>query len=234
MLLALSIAFGNGVLSFAAPCTVPLLPAYLGLLTGVTAGLPPGRRAGRIVLASLLYVAGFALVFALFGIRAGSTGGTIRLDGAGAQRVGGVVVVLVLVLLLSQARFGWLTRVGVGSWQARSLWVPVAVGVAFGAAFTPCVGPFLATALALAANRGDGSGGGVVLLAYALGVGVPFVLAALGVAGSERLARLLAGRSASLCYFAAGALGVLGLLLLAGRYDVLSGWMNRLVIVSSS
>jgi cytochrome c-type biogenesis protein len=240
VLLAIAVAFGNGVLSFAAPCTVPLLPAYLGVLSGASAGVPPERRATRLVVASLLYVVGFSVVFVALGVLAGSVGRTVRLAGGTAQRVGGVLVLLVAVLLLTEARTGWLSRVGAGERgrgrlaRSSSLWAPLALGVVFGTAFTPCVGPFLATALALAANTADSTRGGVLLLAYALGIGVPFVLAAMGVASSERVARRLARSSGALSYLAAGVLGVLGLLLIAGRYDVLSGWLARLVLVSST
>jgi cytochrome c-type biogenesis protein len=239
VLLALAVAFGNGVLSFAAPCTVPLLPAYLGVLSGASAGVAPERRAGRLVVASLLYVVGFSLVFVALGVLAGSVGRTIRLAGGPAQRVGGVLVLLVAALLLTEARTGWLSRVGAGDRgrdrlaRSSSLWAPLALGLVFGTAFTPCVGPFLATALALAAAR-DGPRGGLLLLAYALGIGVPFVLAAMGVASSERIGRRLARSSSALSYVASAVLGVLGLLLVSGRYDVLSGWLAKLVLISSA
>ena len=240
MLLAVAVAFGNGVLSFAAPCTVPLLPAYLGVLSGASAGVPPERRAGRLVTASLLYVAGFSLVFVALGVLAGSAGRTIRVSGGPAQRIGGVLVLVVAALLLAEARTGWLARAAAGDRGRRrlarssSLWAPLALGVVFGTAFTPCVGPLLASALALAANTADSARGGVLLLAYALGIGVPFVLAAMGVASSERFARRLARASGVLSYLAAGLLALLGLLLLMGRYDALSGWLAQIVLEVSS
>lgn len=240
MLLAVAVAFGNGVLSFAAPCTVPLLPAYLGVLSGASAGVPPERRAGRLVTASLLYVAGFSLVFVALGVLAGSAGRTIRVAGGPAQRIGGVLVLAVAALLLAEARTGWLARVAAADRGRRrlarssGLWAPLALGVVFGTAFTPCVGPLLASALALAANTADPARGGVLLLAYALGIGVPFVLAAMGVASSERFARRLARARGVLSYLAAGLLALLGLLLLMGRYDALSGWLAQIVLEVSS
>ncbi|MEO6715494.1 MAG: cytochrome c biogenesis CcdA family protein [Mycobacteriales bacterium] len=240
MLLALAVAFGNGVISFAAPCTVPLLPAYLGVLSGASAGVPPERRAGRLVVGALLYVAGFSLVFVALGVLAGSAGRAVRVVGGPAQRAGGVLVLVTAMLMLAEARTGWLSRLAAGdrgrSRLARSgsLWAPFGLGAVFGTAFTPCVGPFLATALAIAANGADGTRGGIILFAYALGIGVPFVLAAMGVASSERAGRRLARSSGTLSYVAAGVLGVLGLLLVTGRYGVLSGWLAKLVVVSST
>lgn len=238
--LGLAVAFGNGVLSFAAPCTVPLLPAYLGVLSGAAAGVPPERRAGRLVGAALLYVMGFSIVFVVLGVVAGSIGRTVRLAGGPAQRIGGVLVLVVAALLLAEARTGWLTRASAGergrSRLARSTsrGAPFVLGLVFGTAYTPCVGPFLATALAIAADSADARRGGLLLFAYALGIGLPFVLAAMGLASSERLARRLVRASGVLSYLAAGLLGVLGLLLVVGRYDVISSWLARLVLLSST
>jgi cytochrome c-type biogenesis protein len=240
VLLAVVVAFGNGVLSFAAPCTVPLLPAYLGVLSGASAAVPEEQRATRLVVAAFLYVAGFSIVFVALGVLAGSAGRAVRLAGGPAQRAGGAVVLAVALLLLAEARTGWLSRLAAGDRgrsrlaRSNSLWAPFVLGLVFGTVFTPCVGPLLATALALAANTADAVRGGVLLLAYALGIGVPFVLAAMGLASSQRLARRLVRSSRALSYVAAGVLAALGLLLLTGRYDVLSSWLAKLVLVSSA
>lgn len=236
--LALAVAFGNGVLSFAAPCTVALLPAYLGVLSGGSAGLPAERRAGRLMLMSLAYVAGLGVVFGTLGVLAGSRARGIDLAEPPVQRTGGLVVLLVAAFLVVDGRTGLLSGSAAGGdgglGTRRWLWTPLAAGIVFGAAFTPCVGPFLATALELAGNTANAARGGLLLLGYALGVGVPFLLAAIGLAGSERLGRALRRNRATLSYAAAGGLAVLAGLLLAARYDLLSGWLERLVVVSSS
>ena len=236
-LLALSVAFGNGVLSFAALCTAAVLPAYLGFLCVTSASVPPARRAGRLVRAAMLYVAGFSVVFVALGVKAGSAGRTLSLSGGSAEQVGGVITLGVAGLLLAAARYGWLAKVGAGEWgrgrlaTAGSRCAPVALGFFFGAACTPCVGPFLAIALALAAATSDGVRGGVLLLAFALGLGVPFLLAAMGVASLPRLALRVARVGRALTYLSAGLLGLLGLLLVTGRYGVLSGWLAKLALV---
>lgn len=239
MLLALVVAFGNGVLSFAAPCTVPLLPAYLGVLSGSAAGVPEHEQPRRLVVGSLLYVAGFTAVFVTLGVVAGSLGAAVRMAGGPVQRAGGVVVLLVALLLLAEARLGWLTRLAAGDRgrsrlaRSRSLGAPLLLGIVFGTAFTPCVGPFLATALALAATSTSNARGGLLLAAYAMGIGVPFMLAALGVASSPRVARTLARLSRPISLAGAAVLGLLGVVLTAGRYDVVAGWLARVLPFAS-
>ncbi|MGH9010769.1 MAG: cytochrome c biogenesis CcdA family protein, partial [Acidimicrobiia bacterium] len=171
--------FGAGVASFLAPCLVPLLPAYLGIIAGEAV---EGRDPAKAVQATLLFVLGFSLVFAGFGAAAGLLGSALTEVQDGVQRVGGVVVAIMGLVLLGIVR-GPLARerrligrVGRMTGPLR----PVVVGVAFGAAWSPCVGPLLGAALTVAANTGDAGRGAVLLFAYALGIGVPFLVASLG------------------------------------------------------
>lgn len=235
MQLALAVAFGNGVLSFAAPCTASLLPAYLAILSGASAGgrgnsnPAPHQRIDRVVAGAAAFAGGLSLVYLLLGLRAGSAAG-VRLSGATAQRNGGLLVLVVALLLLTLAlRSRWTG--GRNRWQR--LLGPFAFGLASAAAYIPCASPFLATALALAANTSDTLSGAALLTAYALGIAVPFLLAAMGVAGSRRLGRHLDRARPLLLLVAAAVLAILGLLLVTGRYDVLSGWLSGLVIVSA-
>jgi cytochrome c-type biogenesis protein len=235
VLLGVTVAFGYGVLSFVAPCTVPLLPAYIGVLSGSATGVPPAEQPRRLVAGSLLYVAGFTAVFVAFGTLAGVAGEDARTDGGPLQRAGGVVVLAVAMLLLAEARLGLLSRLSQGELgsgrqaRSRALGAPFALGVVFGTAFTPCVGPFLATALALAATTTSALRGGVLLAAYAIGIGVPFVLAALGVASSPRFARRVARLSRPLSLLGAVVLAALGVMLVLGEYDVVTDRLARLV-----
>ncbi len=211
MLLALVVAFGFGVVSFLAPCTVPLLPAYVAVLTA-------GER--RLVPAALAYVAGFAAVFVALGLAAGGIGRAVRADGGTAQRAGGVVVLLFALLLLAEARLGLLARL-----PARRVagTAPFALGLVSGTAFTPCVGPFLGAVLTLGAVQGASLKGGLLLGAYALGLGVPFVAAAYAVSVSPRLTRALTRASRGVSLVGAVLLLALGALLVSGRYGALAG-----------
>ena len=205
-MLAVVVAFGFGVLSFFAPCTVPLLPAYVGVLTS-------GGR--RLIPSALLYVLGFSVVFVSLGLAAGGLGRAVRADGGAVQRAGGVVVLAFGVALLT----GLADRLPVRRLAATA---PFALGLVAGTAFTPCVGPFLGAVLTVSAVEGATLRGGVLLAAYSLGLGVPFVAAAYAVSVSPRLTRALARASRVLNVAGGVALLVLGLLLVTGAYGRLA------------
>ncbi len=218
--------FGAGVASFLAPCIVPLLPAYLGIIAGEAA---EARDPARAVPATFVFVLGFAVVFAGLGATAGLLGSSLHDVQQIVQRVGGVIVAIMGLALLGVVR-GPLARErrlvpnvpNVGG-PAR----PFVVGVAFGAAWSPCVGPLLAAALTLAARSGEVGRGALLLLAYAFGIGVPFLLAALGLASFPQLAARL-GRAGPTIERVAGVLLVaLGLLLATGTYAHLTSYLAR-------
>jgi cytochrome c-type biogenesis protein len=211
------VAFGFGVLSFLAPCTVPLLPVYAGVLTSA------GRR---LVPAALLYVLGFTVVFVTLGVAAGGLGRVVRSSGSGAQRAGGVVVLVFAVLLLAEPRLGLLSRLPGRRVTATA---PFALGVVSGTAFTPCVGPFLGAVLTVSALEGGSVRGGVLLTAYSLGLGVPFVGAAYAVSVSPGLARRLTRASRGLTVVGGCLLLVLGVLLVSGAYGGLASRLARAV-----
>jgi cytochrome c-type biogenesis protein len=218
--------FGAGVASFLAPCLVPLLPAYLGIIAGEAV---EARDPARAVPATLLFVLGFALVFAGLGATAGLLGSALTDVQNGVQRLGGVVVAVMGLALLGVIR-GPLAR------EKRLIarlpritgpLRPLVVGVAFGAAWSPCVGPLLGAALTVAARSGQAGRGAVLLFAYALGIGVPFLLAALGLASSPKLAERLRRIGPPVERLAGGLLVVLGVLLATGAYGHLTSYLAR-------
>ena len=218
--------FGAGVASFLAPCLVPLLPAYLGIIAGEAV---EARDPARAVPATLLFVLGFSLVFAGFGAAAGLLGSALTEVQDGVQRVGGVVVAIMGLVLLGVIRGPLareprlISRVGGRRGPLR----PVVVGVAFGAAWSPCVGPLLGAALTVAAGSGDAGRGAVLLFSYALGIGVPFLVASLGLASSPRLAERLRRLGPRVERVAGGLLVVLGVLLATGAYRHLTSYLAR-------
>ena len=235
MLLAIVVAFGAGVISVLAPCTVPLLPAYVGVLSGASAGVPVADQPRRLVRGSLLYVAGFTAVFVALGLVAGSVGAAIRRDGGPVQRVGGVVVLLLALLMLADARLGLLARLGAGDRGRSRLaastsgWAPLALGAVFGTAFTPCVGPFLGGVLTLAAREGGAATGGLLLGVYSLGLGVPFVVAALALSSSPALGSRLRQVSRPVGLVGALLLVVLGVAMVTGEYGRVASWFTRVL-----
>ena len=218
--------FGAGVASFLAPCLVPLLPAYLGIIAGEAI---EARDPARAVPATAVFVLGFALVFTTLGATAGLLGSALTGVEAGVQRVGGVLVVIMGLALLGVLKGPLarerrlLTRLPAVTGPLR----PLVVGIAFGAAWSPCVGPLLGAALAVAARSGQAARGAVLLFAYALGIGVPFLLASLGLAASPAAVERLRRIGPKVERVSGGLLVVLGVLLATGAYGHLTSYLAR-------
>jgi cytochrome c-type biogenesis protein len=216
--------FGAGVASFLAPCVVPLVPAYLGIIMG---DVPSHDNRAATVWSTVSFVGGFTSVFTSLGVLAGLIGRSTDRVEEGIRIVGGsLVAVLGVVMLTGQAAtLTWrpLDRLA----NRRGRFRAAAVGVAFGAAWTPCVGPLLGAALVAATRAGDPIRGGVLLAAYASGIGTPFVIASLGLASSETLTRRARRLSGRLHRVAAVALIVLGTLLLTGWYEEMTSCLSR-------
>ena len=227
MLPELIALFGAGVASFLAPCIVPLLPAYLGIIAGDAA---EARDPARAVPATIIFVLGFATVFAGLGAAAGFVGSSLRDVQDVIERVGGVIIVIMGLALLGVVRGPLsrerrvVTRIPTGGGRAR----PFVVGVAFGAAWSPCVGPLLAAALTVAAQAGQAWRGALLLLAYAFGIGVPFLLAALALASFPAFAEWLRRAGPVIERVAGVLLVILGVLLATGTYGYLTSYLARL------
>ena len=217
--------FGAGVASFLAPCLVPLLPAYLGMLAGESA---EAGDAAKAVPATVVFVLGFATVFAALGGLAGVIGGSLSSIEDGIQRVGGALVVVMGLALLGVAKGPLVRELRVfRRVPAAGPLRPFVIGVAFGAAWSPCVGPLLGAALVVAARSGQAGRGALLLAAYALGIGVPFLLASLGLASWPALAARLRRLAPRIQRVAGVLLIVLGALLATGTYRQLTSYLAR-------
>ena len=220
--------FGAGVASFLAPCIIPLVPAYLGI---IVVEMGDAHDPARAVPATLIFIAGFTTVFAGLGAIAGLLGSSLDAFQNDVRVVGGVVIIVMGLALLGFAR-GPLARekrlipqLPAVTGVAR----PYVVGVAFGAGWSPCVGPLLAAALTIAARSGGVGRGTILLAAYALGIGVPFLLAALGLASSPALAERLRRIGPNLERVAGILLVVLGVLLATNTYVHLTSYLAHFV-----
>ena len=174
-----ALAFAAGVVSFASPCVLPLVPGYVSFITGSRATEGEGRRP---ILAILLFILGFTIVFTLLGAFAGTFVRFFR--DPWFQRAAGLVVLVLGLLMLGYAfrrgspalyaeRRPLLERVRPGTAGALPL------GVAFAAGWTPCIGPVLGGIIAIAASGGTVKGA-ALLVVYSLGLGLPFLLVGLG------------------------------------------------------
>lgn len=185
------IALTAGVLSFASPCVIPLVPSYLTYITGMSFGQldeaqSDARVRLRVAIHSLIFIAGFSVVFITLGAMAGLASASVQYylrEGLGAiQKVGGVVIFLLGIHLSGLFRFTSLLgekRLHLRHKPAGFLGTFV-VGVAFAAGWTPCIGPILGAILAIAAGSGGGPWQGVVLLSfYSAGLGLPLLLSGL-------------------------------------------------------
>ena len=227
----LIVLFGAGVASFLAPCVVPLLPAYLGLVAGEAAPSGDVERSdsGRSVRATAVFVLGFAVVFAALGAAAGLVGGSLDGVQSAVQRVGGVLVIVMGLALLGVVR-GPLAaehRLLEAVPRVAGPLRPFLIGVVFGAAWTPCVGPLLGAALTVAAASGQAARGGLLLVAYALGIGVPFMMASLGLASSAGARRRLQRIGPVIERVGGAILVALGVLLVTGAYHHLTSYLAR-------
>ena len=215
--------FGAGVASFLAPCVVPLLPAYIGMILGTSA---EEADPGKALFATSQFVAGFAIVFAGLGVAAGTLGSSLDTTQSWLERIGGAIVVVMGLALLDVIRIRE-RRALLTVPKSLGALRPVVLGVAFGAAWTPCVGPLLGAALVVAAHSGNPARGGLLLGAYAFGIGVPFLVASLGLASSKGFNDFLRRISGPLQRVAGVLLVVLGLFLVTGAYDHLTSYLAR-------
>lgn len=230
---SLGLAFSAGLVSFLSPCVLPIVPSYVGFVTGLTldelgqGGAGAARR--QAALHAALFVLGFSLVFVALGASAGALGGTLRRALPLVQQVGGVLVAAFGLSLLGILRPGLLLRERRVHLAARPAGKAgsVLVGIAFGAGWTPCVGPVLASILLYAGMAETAGRGALLLTAYAAGLGIPFFAAAVSLtwflAGAARARRWLPHLQRA----AGAALVVLGVLMVTGHFAALAGWLAR-------
>jgi cytochrome c-type biogenesis protein len=174
LLVAMPIALLAGVLTFLSPCVLPLVPGYLGYVSGAA------NTKGKLLLGSLLFVLGFTVVFVTLGVLAGTAGLVFMANNKWIQMVLGLLVIVVGLAMIGQ--FNFLQRTYKFSFSPRvGLAGAPLLGLVFALGWTPCIGPTLSAVLVLASNSGDPVRGGILATVYSLGIGIPFVLIALGV-----------------------------------------------------
>lgn len=174
---AVPIALAAGLMSFLSPCVLPLVPGYLGYVSGVARGAR--RTRSRMTLGAVLFVAGFSLVFLAVFVLAGTAGRFLLQYGDLIMRVGGVLIIVLGLVFIGQVTV--LQRQVKPTWQPRTGLVGAPLlGILFAIGWTPCISPTLTAVGVLAGYGGDPWRAALLGLAYCAGLGVPFVLVALG------------------------------------------------------
>jgi cytochrome c-type biogenesis protein len=227
--LGILVAFLAGLLSFLSPCVLPLVPSYIGFLTGMTLPEMTGRRRTALVHA-LLFVAGFSLIFILLGASATALGRALNYYQVWLQRIGGVLIILFGLLCLGVFKVGLLTQERRVHLERKPVGYlgSVLAGMAFAAGWTPCIGPVLGGILGLAATSADVSRGMMLLAVYSAGLALPFLIAAVAVDSFlewfQRFRRYLPW----VMRISGVILVLVGVLLVTGEFTRLAGWLQSL------
>lgn len=223
------ISFTAGVLSFLSPCVLPLIPSYVSFITGLS--LEDVSRSRRIALVhSLLFVTGFTLVFLALGATATVVGRSLFHYREWVGRIGGLLVIVLGLYLLGVFNIGALgreRRVQIASKPLGYLGT-IVVGMAFAAGWTPCIGPILGAVLTYTASSADLNRGLVLLLAYSLGLAVPFLLAALMIDRFMALFQRYRGALLWMSRISGVLLIAVGVLMITGSMTTLTVWLQRL------
>jgi cytochrome c-type biogenesis protein len=228
MALALPVALLAGLVSFFSPCVVPLLPGYLSYATGLGAAevVEGSTRRGRMLAGTSLFVLGFAAVFVMTGVVAGSAGQLLAAYRDVITRVLGVVIIMLGLIFAGVLKIGQrdlrLHRIPAVGVAAAPL-----VGVVFALGWTPCLSPTLGVVVNLGFNEGTAVRGGLLGFVYALGLGIPFVLAGLAFTRMASAVAFLREHQQLVMRIGGVLLIIVGLLLVTGAWNTLTAVLRQ-------
>ncbi len=223
------VALTAGLISFLSPCVLPIVPPYLAYMSGVTIGEMQGTATARrkVIVSALFFVLGLSTVFLLLGFTASAFGAFVLQNQELFAKVSGVVVIVFGLHFLSVFRIPILDRearmeAGQSGGSAIGAYV---LGLAFAFGWTPCIGPQLGAILSLAASEASVSRGTLLLGVYALGLGVPFLLAAIFLNRSMALMNRMKRHMGLIEKVMGGLLLVVGIMLVTGLFSTFSWWL---------
>lgn len=221
-----------GIISFASPCILPLIPSYISYITGISYDELVSRESRRknmhiTLLHSLAFVGGFSVIFVLLGATA-SFAGSVLIQHLDAIRiVGGVLIILMGVFVMDVVNIPFLQREMKLQLKTRPAGYAgtVVVGMIFGAGWTPCIGPFLASVLALAMTSETLGSGMALLTMYSLGLGIPFILSAIAISAFLSSFNRLKMHFKAVKITSGAILIIMGVLLVTNKITILTSYM---------
>ena len=241
LLIAAGVAALVGLVSFASPCVLPLVPGYLAYVSGLVGTGAPAEEPGsggtatavrtavsprtRMVLGAVLFVLGFTAVFVAFGTAFGGLGRLLLQHADLLNRIFGVITILVGLAFLGWLPFLQRTARITARPAAGRAGAPL-LGIVFGLGWTPCLGPTLSAVYSLAFTEATATRGAILGLAYCLGLGIPFVLVALGARWAVGATTFLRRHARTVTRVGGAVLVLVGLMLLTGAWTELMGWLR--------
>ena len=236
--LALPLAIAAGAFSFLSPCVLPLIPGYLGYLGGAVQPRPRQTPAGekpqhparaRLVLGVLLFISGFTIVFVTVTILGGAMGYLLLEYANVLTRILGAIVILLGLTFIGLFGLAQRTIRPRFTTKAGLLGAPL-LGLALGIGWTPCIGPTLAAIISVSWNLGDPARAGLLGLAYSLGLGVPFLLVALGMGWATRSMGFFRRHIRVFNIAGGGLLVVLGVLMVSGLWSMFMSALQQVMV----
>jgi cytochrome c-type biogenesis protein len=227
---AMAVALLAGLVSFASPCVLPLVPGFLGYVTGLSDESLEQRRRHRMVLGALLFVLGFSVVFILTTAFLAGVGAALVQHRALLMRLGGVLVIVMGLVFIG---IGSQREVRIHRRPAPGLAGAPVLGAVFGLGWAPCTGPTLGAVTILAtatANESAVTRGIILAVAYSLGLGVPFLLIAAGYERFGAVSAFLRRRQRAIQLFGGGLLIVIGILLVSGLWESITRSIQTMLV----
>ena len=221
LILALPIAAIAGLISFASPCVIPLVPGYLTYAAGFS------KNRGKLFLGSLLFVFGFTALFITYGALFGTLGSSISANEKFISRVLGVITIAMGLIFMG--RINLMRSFKVNRIAESGLVGAPILGFLFGLGWTPCIGPALAAVQTLAIESASASRGSVLSVAYCIGLGTPFILSGLFLDRSQLVRKFLAKNGDRITYIGGFLLIAIGILQITGSWGTLMNSLRGLI-----